>query len=170
MDMYEYTKSYIKTLTKDEVYALRRYTENRFRDINDDLRSISDFIELIRPEEYKLIKHIDSALDKYTYFEPIRVYRKLRIDYHKEKFIELCKRGFILDKAFQSTSLREHSYLGCYNILMDIDINSPNHGALISPVSYYMTEQEFLLKRDTRLDIDEMKEERSCCYIKCHIK
>lgn len=154
-------KIFIPQLTQEEKKAIYHYSWDQFEEINHKLRT---------QQESQEAKLISQAIKKFQYDKPIRVYRKLRVSKTEmQKLVELCARGFIIDKAFQSTSLSLNGYKMTGNVYIDINIENPTVGAYIDPISYYK-EQEYLLDQDTRIDIDYYSTNDQFMNIKGRVK
>ena len=157
-DIEEYSKkTYSLTLTEEEIQTLKAYTQSRYSLINSNLRNS------IIPKESIII---DTCLSKFNYDKKLKVYRKLYIKdlwtnpYAKKAFINILRDGYIIDKAYQSTSLNIVSFRSPFNVLLQLEVNG-NQGAYISPFSHYSEEEEFLIKRDSRIDIKSYKVEEN---------
>lgn len=163
-DITNYTiNSYLSTLTQKELEVLNNYSQTYFKIINSNLRC-----GLTIPE----VQLLDSSLDKFHYDKEFTVYRKVFIKdlwvnpYTIDPFIKLLKRGYIIDKAYQSTSLNQISFRAPHNVLFELNIINHNAGAYIGPISSVKEEEEFLLKRRTKIDIDEYFIDRESGLIK----
>ena len=142
-----YSEEYIKDLTKEELESLRNYTLSTYRNINSSLRNDNTPKESI---------YIDSALDKFFYARPITVFRKLCLSKNAllHLYNDLQFKGFLIDKAYQSTSLNKVTFDEIANAFIEINITNPYCGAYIAPISEIPMEQEFLIKRCTPIDIE----------------
>ena len=159
----KYSKEYVKTLTEEERKAIFVYSSSGYKAINYRLRK----------QNYATSATlIDSGLDKFYFDKPFKVYRKLTIHSGLKEFLENCKQtGYILDKAYQSSSMLITGYDINYDVILEIDIENPSCGAFIKPICFEPREEEFLIKRNTKLDIENISQIDFDCYeIKCKIK
>lgn len=155
----------IKTLTKEELEAIRAYSLERYFIINKYLRM---------NRKLDIVRTIDSGLDKFNYNKKIKVFRKIYLTRNNLKYFlkHIQNHGYIIDKAYQSTSLNPFTFDEVHNIFMEIEIEDPSKGGYIAPICEIPIEQEFLLKRNTKIDVVscEVLEEQQLTKIKGRIK
>ena len=116
-DISKYTNdTYLPLLTQEEKDAIKRYTKTDYEVINDRLRKgkNSQDVEIIR-----------SGIQKFEYGKQVKVFRKIWLNKNEIKlFLDKCERGFILDRAFQSTSIISGGFLKKSNVVIEININN----------------------------------------------
>lgn len=147
--------NYINLLTYDEIEALQNYTNMFYRTLNKMLREQNIGNCLIFKN---IISNIDTAIEKFKYDEEIVVWRDLSFhliadlyDYIKD----LQKRIFI-ERGYASTSLEEGRYYCNYDIRLKIYIPAFYNGACIKYISTVSKEEEYLLARESKLDIEDI--------------
>lgn len=165
---YELTRytlyEYMKSLTEEEKKALFKYSLDGYMLINQRLREV---YPIDTDDVRKNIELIDSALSKFIFLKPLKVTRKIFIYGSFKNYLnEIEKKGFILDKGFQSTSLSTNVFNNFYNVLLEIDIYNPFCGAFIAPICSNPDEEEFLIKRDTKILIKDYSLENNILKVK----
>lgn len=147
---------WLASLTRDEKAAIRLYSGDSYRDINDLLRSgQSD------PQWDGVIQQISSGLQKFDLKDPITAYRGLYHDVYT--YAEIG--DTLTEAAFVSASLlRGTAFSG--DVLLEIRLPAGKSGAAIVALSDYPEEYEFLLDRGTKFRIiDKRKENGKTIYI-----
>lgn len=160
---------YPKKLTSLEKRYIQDYTENYYKYINQDLRDGHVTIYEDR------IKNIDNALLKYDNKETLLVYRELNIYGDDLKaYINKLSKGTILEKGYLSTSYKNTQVFDRRNIKMNIIIPPSFIGANIKYISKAKHENEYLIGRDTLLEIIniEVVQDIICdkVYVKARVK
>ena len=173
---------YISNLSNEEIRAMTTYTSGEYRKINEMLRNKHISGSINNVDSRTLINNIDSAIKKYGGLEEsTRLYRAVNtsaftlqkssyrrlfkgIDvkdlnqvYSVLKVLEGKKFG---DLGYMSTSPGYSTSFAKYQefpIILDIAAEEGASGAYINQISkYYNNENEFLLSRDTKLQMVEV--------------
>lgn len=145
----------MKDLTKEEEDAVMHYSTMGYSSLNSKLRL---------GETPKGVELLDSALRKYHYdpslYGNLKVYRKIYlIGNAKTKFIsDIREKGYYIDKGYQSTSIDPKACTFQYNIELVLEIENPYAGAYIETIAFRHGEKEYLIGRNTRVDVDSIEE------------
>lgn len=154
-DFLNYSKLvYPRNLNENEINIIKNYTTDLYTNLNEELRN-NDKITHRRE-----ISILDSAIRKFHFNGSLITYRDLLFfDSAVESFLKKIERGYMVDKAYSSTSLEPNSFLEDYTVRMQIEVPDINVGALISFISRRRHENEFILKRNTKFEILDIKED-----------
>ena len=146
----------INRYTADSDPTNERYKSGNFQEINSALRSGKGLDEM--PKDLaEQIRSMDSAIEKSELNEPIIVNRKSSADLlygltDPDEIMELFGGKVLQDPAFLSTSAANKGSLIDGEIIYRIAVPAgKGRGAFLDPMSEYQGENEFLLKRDTKL-------------------
>ena len=145
----------MKDLTKEEEEAIMHYSTMGYTSLNTKLR----LGELPKGTEI-----LDRALRKYHYdpslYGNLVVYRKIYlIGNTRTKFIgDIKEKGYYIDKGYQSTSIDPNGCTFQYNIELILEIENPYAGAYIETIAFRRVEKEYLIGRNTKVDIDSIEE------------
>lgn len=169
-------EKWMNSLTVEEVDALFKYTgeaesqDSYYEKINKHLRGIENNKEI---EKY--IKHIDSALKKFSLESDITVYRAQGIEdisdeitindiYETYQYVK----EHLVYKNYISTSLKKRAAIFHLNFLFQIKLHK--FGMLINAnlkansscgylkyLSYYENEEELLVMRNKKFTISEVR-------------
>ena len=153
-NLFDYSKTiYPKLLTSSEIQTIKYYTVSNFYDINQSLRN--NDIHRFSDE----ICMLDSALNKFNNPSNLIVYRYINGTEDKmKKIVSQLENGYYIDEAYTSTTLNQKLRINTfYKIFMTINLKSVNIGALIKYISKFPYEDEFLIKRNTKLYTKSIK-------------
>lgn len=169
-----YNKAH-RDLTSTEIEALRIYSSNDYRYINNYLRGISDDLGPI-PEG--TIAQIRTALNKMEIPEDITLYRGTDAKPFK-KLLTKQMNGehdwqsligkVYLEPSFVSTSVEKSASFASHsgnNVLWEIQAPKGAHGGMLNQISQYPSELELLLNSNSRFLIDDVIENGSDIIIK----
>lgn len=154
---------YPMLLQSTEKTALYQYTANGYQSINRYLRN--DWLA----EEKETIEYIDSAIDKFNFDTSIRTFRTIYSSNKNtyQSVLEMCKRGIIYDKAYISTSLddifgkQNSGFISPSIKIITYDIFIPStrkQGVYLPFISLKENENEFLLRRDSLIEVENYEE------------
>lgn len=167
MDYAEYV--YPKHLNMREHETLIRYTATFYDVLNKSLRTGKGLKE-------SKIKQLDRAISKFEFDGEGIVYRTLDIEsFNLDAFLSDLDKGYIIERGYLSTSLNKMAKDKVYNVKFNIEVPDINVGAYIKFLSAYPEEKEFLIKRDTKMDILDVtsridhKENKRKIYVKSRI-
>lgn len=151
IELKDYAKNmYLLKLSVEERYAIKEYTTYSHANINSCLR------KNLKSDDKITIKLLDSAIKKFDFNKGITVYRDLSF-YDKgeqKKFIKQIDKGYIFDKGFISTSLVKGAFNGdIFDFRLQIDVPAQYDGAYIKYLSYHRSEEEYLIGRNTKIEI-----------------
>ena len=173
---------YISSLSNEEIRAMTTYTGGEYRKINEMLRNKHISGSINNVDSRTLINNMDSAIKKYGGLEEAtRLYRAVNTSaftlqkssyrrlfkginvkdldqvYSVLKVLEGKKFG---DLGYMSTSPGYSTSFAKYQefpIILDIAAEEGASGAYINQISkYYNNENEFLLSRNTKLEMVEV--------------
>lgn len=147
-------------VSSEELTAIRKYTDNEYIEINQQLRRGLDW----GMEEN--IERISSAIDKFNLTEPIEVYRGISESAVENFFgttdLSKIKGSIISDDGFVSTSTLMHKAesFSTSNIVCKIHIPlGKGNGAFIAKESVYNRENEFLLQKGSSFEVVSVDED-----------
>ena len=154
---------YPRLIKDDERFALFHYTATGFETINRYLRN--DWLA----KEKETIEYIDSAIDKFDFDTSLRTFRTIYSSNKKtyQDILEMCKKGLLYDKAYTSTSLddifgKQNSGFVSPSIkIITYDIFIPStrkQGVYLPFISFKKDENEFLLKRNSLIEVENYEE------------
>ncbi|WP_139354998.1 ADP-ribosyltransferase, partial [Clostridium acetobutylicum] len=157
----QYYDNWLKSLNDSERNAIRQYTGNDYKKINNYLRGVNDSLDGIDP---KIIEDIKSGLKKASVPHDMKVYRgtdlnPLRnlIDVGKDgslDFSSLVGKTF-KDDGFMSTALVKESSFDYMNVSWEINVPKGTEAAYVSKISYFPDEAELLLNHGQEMIIKE---------------
>ena len=137
-------KKWADSLSKDEEFVLSEYTDGKYEEINEQLRSgnidkgIQEYVDIL-----------DGMIERFNLEQPIQVYRAVPID-----IVENIEDVYI-NKGFTSTSVDKNAVSS--EKLAFLIINIPagkGRGAYINNYSVHQNDEyEFLIKRNTSFNV-----------------
>ena len=173
---------YLASLSDEEISAMTTYTGGSFNTVNDMLRKEKISGTIVGIDAQKLINDMDSAIAKYGGLETAtELYRAVNVGAfikQKSTYAELFN-GIDLDdlnqvysilSALEGQEFRDLGYMSTspgystsfakledYPIVLEIIADEGTPGAYINQISlYYNRENEFLLARNTKLQMVEV--------------
>lgn len=160
-------KSWLYSLTKEEIGALKKYTgEVFYSNINETLRGFTTYQH--SNEHYCHL--ITAALAKAKTPDNIVVHRgtsKMMLGELKKLPLEQLEGKIIQDKAFMSTSLIESEVYDS-NLVLLMNVPKETQGAYIGNLSFINDEFEFLLNRGYKMLIKRVIG-TTPCYLKLEV-
>lgn len=160
-DFFKKDSEKIQQLNKSTIEAIRGYTESRYEDINNYLRGkhVADF-----EKAEKDIAEIDNAIDKFELKDDIVVYRVQPINSNIKKGDEETWKAYtstsIGKEPFDLDKLTPEDDIWNERVLFKITVPKGKRGMYINSVSAYKdAEYEYLLKRDTKAKVKDIKKE-----------
>ncbi|WP_077850647.1 ADP-ribosyltransferase [Clostridium felsineum] len=157
----QYYDNWLKSLNDSERNAIRQYTGNDYKKINNYLRGVNDSLDGVDPQ---VIEDIKSGLKKASVPHDMKVYRgtdlnPLRnlIDVGKDgslDFSSLVGKTF-KDDGFMSTALVKESSFDYMNVSWEINVPKGTEAAYVSKISYFPDEAELLLNAGQEMIIKE---------------
>ncbi|MYL42507.1 ADP-ribosyltransferase [Virgibacillus massiliensis] len=156
-----YYNDWITSLSESEKEAIKRYTGNDYRKINNYLRGVSDSLEGL---DIQVIDNITSGLDKAYVPRNLKVYRgtdlKPFIDLYKlndegEVIVDSLIGKTIKDDGFTSTAMVRESSFGHMNVSWEINVPEGSNAAYIGGISHYPNEAELLLNAGQEMVIKQ---------------
>ncbi len=161
--VYEDADKWLSLLTEDEKEAIRIYTGNDYKSINQYLRGQTE--QLPSHLNQGIIENIDSALGKVETKYPCTVYRGTNIYDDIEKYFEYSDNTLksvdgligatIYEKGFLSTSIDMDASFEYLEIHWTIEVPPGSNGALISQISKIPEEMEMLFSTGQNLLIKD---------------
>lgn len=146
-----------KKLTSTQRRAVRYYTGNGYTPINGALRKISKTVPHKITND---IRAINTGLNKFKLAEPITVFRGVSKDGLRMSLgNQPVKVGAEYnDPAYSSTTVSRATALNfSHNVVLKINIPQGQRGAYIAPLSQSKGEQEFLMRRGTRMIVTKLQ-------------
>lgn len=161
-----------RLLSGDQYGAVRYYTSNAYRAINDALRFTGLANATTRMQN--TIANITDALDKFRLKKSITVFRGgssaiFGGDKTVDEINAMARAGAKLtDRGFMSTSASEGAnFDGDYRFVITVPAGT-GRGAYVAPMSHYHGENEFLLQRNSTFKI--VKAVQSEYHIDVHLR
>ncbi|MCY8929882.1 T7SS effector LXG polymorphic toxin [Bacillus subtilis] len=147
----KYYDDWIKSLTPSEQEAIKQYTGDDYKKINDYLRGISDSLDGI---DLDTIYNIKNGLDKARVPHNLQVYRGTDLR-PLESLIEINKYGDInaesligkifRDNGFVSTAIVKESSFDHMEVSWEINVPAGTNAAYLGKISHFPNEAELLL-------------------------
>lgn len=147
----KYYDDWIKSLTPSEQDAIKQYTGDDYKKINDYLRGISDSLDGI---DLDTIYNIKNGLDKARVPHNLQVYRGTDLR-PLESLIEINKYGDInaesligktfRDNGFVSTAIVKESSFDHMEVSWEINVPAGTNAAYLGKISHFPNEAELLL-------------------------
>lgn len=174
-ELIDYYDKVHNNLTPSEIEALRVYSSNDYRYINNYLRGISDDLG---PVSDATIDQIRSALNKMEIPDDLTLYRGTDATPFKKILTkqmdgsidwQSLKGQIYSDQAFISTSIEKSASFASYggnNVLWEITAPKGAKGVMLNQISQYPSELELLLNLNSKFVINEVIEKGNDITIK----
>ncbi|EEM10565.1 MULTISPECIES: ADP-ribosyltransferase [Bacillus] len=142
--------NWIESLTESERSAIRQYTGDDYRKINNYLRGIADSLNDV---ESSVIDNIKSGLNKASVPYDIQVYRGTdlkpfknlyKIDDEGKIVVDSLVGKTVKDNGFVSTAMVKESSFDHMNVSWEINVPKGANAAYVGKISYIPTEAELL--------------------------
>lgn len=161
---YTDNKKWLESLTQEEIDAIKIYTGNDYKVINQYLRGQIDQLPTYLNQD--IIDNINKALNKIQIANSCTVYRGTGIYDDIEKYFtyDINKNLASVDgligqtiheQAFLSTSVDPNASFNYLKVHWTIEVPAGSHGALIDALSYLPEESEMLFSAGQKLIIKE---------------
>nr|WNF84166.1 ADP-ribosyltransferase [Streptococcus suis] len=174
-ELIDYYDKVHNNLTPSEIEALRVYSSNDYRYINNYLRGISDELG---PVSDATIDQIRSALNKMEIPDDLTLYRGTDATPFKKILTkqmdgsidwQSLKGQIYSDQAFISTSIEKSASFASHggnNVLWEIAAPKGAKGGMLNQISQYPSELELLLNSNSKFVINEVIEKGNDITIK----
>ncbi len=151
--------SWVESLTESERSAIRQYTGDDYRKINNYLRGIADFLNDV---ESSVIDNIKSGLNKASVPYDIQVYRGTdlkpfknlyKIDDEGKIVVDSLVGKTVKDNGFVSTAMVKESSFDHMNVSWEINVPKEANADYVGKISYIPTEAELLFNSEQEMVI-----------------
>ena len=152
-------KKWADSLSEDEKYALKEYTDTLFLHMNEQLRSgnvdkgIQEYVDIL-----------DGMIERFNLEQPIQVYRVVNPKYIQDILYT--------DEGFFSTTTYKNAFPFSDKAFLIINIPAgKGRGAYINDYSLYKNQEyEFLIKRNSRFKIKSKHEENGRLIVEMNME